>query len=453
MLIRTFEFRLIIRVLILAATIVLFAFLIFKREFIFAAAAVALLGVYQIYSLISFTAKTNRDLSRFLLSIKYDDISQAFTSEGLGSSFSELKEAFNQVIGKLRETRSDMEVHARYLNTIIQHVGIGLLAYKPDGTVALINNAAKKLFKVAGLNDINSMKQANPELVDSLLSLKHGDKKLLKFHREGETGYLSISAHTFLLREEKYILISIQNIQAELEEKEMEAWQNLIRVLTHEIMNSITPISSMTAALLDMLDTGDTKNNQAVDGIGREGLEEMTEALKTIHQRSQGLMNFVNSYRNMALIPKPKFTLLSISDFFKRMEKLMSHKLTDNGIAFRWSVEPETLELTADPDLMEQVLINLLFNAIHAVSGRANPRIALSAFLSPESKIIISVEDNGVGIVEEALEKIFIPFFTTKKQGSGIGLSLSRQILHLHNATINAKSIPDQGTIFTVRFG
>ena len=155
----------------------------------------------------------------------------------------------------------------------------------------------------------------------------------------------------------------------------------------------------------------------------------------------------------MTLIPKPKFKLLSVSDFFRRVEKLMNHKLTGDGISFRWSVEPSTLELTADPDLMEQVLINLLLNAIHAVNGRKNPTIVLMASLNPEGKIAISVEDNGIGIVEEALEKIFIPFFTTKKQGSGIGLSLSRQILRLHNATISAKSVPDQGTTFTVRFG
>jgi two-component system, NtrC family, nitrogen regulation sensor histidine kinase NtrY len=449
---KTLRFRLIARTLLLAATLMLLAFLITRKDFLFGEIAIALLAAYQVYSLIYFTEKTNRDISRFLLSIRYDDTSRAFTSEGLGSSFSELNEAFSRVVRKLQAARADTEVHSRYLNTIIQHLGIGLLVYKPDGTVILINNAAKKLLKVAGLSDIHNLKPASPEFVSTLLNLKHGDKKLEKFHSEGETGYLSIFARTFLMREEKYILVSIQNIQAELEEKEMEAWQNLIKVLTHEIMNSITPISSMTATLLDMLGTGKNTCNSAGDPLCREDIEEMSEALKTIHQRSQGLMNFVNSYRNMTLIPKPEFKLLSVSEFFRRVEKLMSHKMTDHGIAFRWAVEPETLELTADPDLMEQVMINLLLNAIRAVAGCRNPGIRLSAVLSPESKVIITVEDNGVGIVEEALENIFIPFFTTNKQGSGIGLSLSRQILRLHNATISAKSVTDQGATFTLRF-
>jgi two-component system nitrogen regulation sensor histidine kinase NtrY len=449
---KTLRFRLVVRVLLLTATLMLLAFFIYKKDFFFVATAAALLAAYQVYSLIYFTEKTNRDISRFLLSIRYDDTSQAFTSDGLGSSFSELNEAFGRVVRKLQEARSDMEVHARYLNTIIQHLGIGLLVYKPDGAVILINNAAKKLLKVAGLSDIRNLKPASPELVNTLLNLKHGDKKLEKFHSEGETGYLSIFARTFLMREEKCILVSIQNIQAELEEKEMEAWQNLIKVLTHEIMNSITPISSMTATLLDMLGIAEKNGTSTGDPLCREDIEEMSEALKTIHQRSQGLMNFVNSYRNMTLIPKPKFRLLSVSDFFRRVENLMSHKMTDHGIAFRWSVEPETLELTADPDLMEQVMINLLLNAIRAVAGRQKPGIRLAAALSPEGKVIITVEDNGVGIVEEALENIFIPFFTTNKQGSGIGLSLSRQILRLHNATISAKSVTDQGATFTLRF-
>jgi two-component system nitrogen regulation sensor histidine kinase NtrY len=232
----------------------------------------------------------------------------------------------------------------------------------------------------------------------------------------------------------------------------MEAWQNLVRFLTHEIMNSITPITSMTATLLDMIGSSGKHIHEDGGHLGTDDIEEMAEALKTIHQRSQGLMNFVNSYRNMTLIPEPQFRILPLADFFMRVEKLMTPRLTDGGVDFQWSVEPKTLELTADSNLMEQVMINLVLNAIHALNGRKDPRIRLSASLSPGNIIVITVEDNGVGIAEEALGKIFIPFFTTNKQGSGIGLSLSRQILRMHNATITARSLPDEGTVFTLRF-
>jgi signal transduction histidine kinase len=183
-----------------------------------------------------------------------------------------------------------------------------------------------------------------------------------------------------------------------------------------------------------------------------EELDDMADALTAIHRRSQGLMNFVSTYRNMTLIPKPKFRLLMVKELFGRVEKLMSHKMTDGNIAFEWTVSPETLELTADPDLMEQVMINLLLNAVSAVDGIKNPRITLSAMMSQEGGVVITVEDNGVGIEAEALEKMFIPFFTTKKQGSGIGLSLSRQILRLHHATIRAKSKPNEGAVFNIKF-
>jgi len=423
-------------------------------DFMFVPLAVAFLGVYQVFALIRFTEKTNRDLSRFLLSIKYDDTSQAFTSQGLGSSFCELKDAFNEVMKKLQQTRSEKEIHARYLKTIIQHVGIGFLAYKTNGTVDFINNAAGKLLKVACLKDIHGMKAELPELVDTLLNLKHGDKKLVKLGNGESVGYLAISAHTFVLRDQEYILVSIQNIQEELEEKEMEAWQNLIRVLTHEIMNSITPITSMTSTLVDMLEKNENEERaEEKDVIDPEDLADMLDALRAVHRRSEGLMKFVGTYRNMTLIPTPKFDILPLRDLLKRVEKLMSNKLADAGISFKWSVSPETLELTADHDLMEQVMINILLNAVDAVTGRENPRITITAFLAEEGAIVITVEDNGVGIVEEALEKIFIPFFTTKKQGSGIGLSLSRQILRLHRATIRVRSTPNEKTTFTLRFG
>ncbi|MBN1907665.1 MAG: ATP-binding protein [Deltaproteobacteria bacterium] len=443
--VKSFKFKIIIRTLLLTATILLLAYLIFKMDFIFVTITVGLLAVAQVFSIIHFAEKTNRDLSRFLLSIKYDDTSQAFTSDGLGTSFSELKQAFSVVMHKLQETRSLEEVNARYLQTILHHIGTGIIVYRQDGTINLINNAAKKILKISLLKNINDLQHKYPKLADALLHLKQNEKRLLNLRMDNETGYLSIYSHPFVIKEDKNTLISIQNIKEELEEKELEAWQNLIRVLTHEIMNSITPISSMTSTMLGMIDKED-------ETINPDDIKDLIDALKTINSRSHGLMEFVSNYRNMTLIPTPKFKLLSIQSFFKRIEMLMNNTLTEHNISFRWRVEPESLEFTVDPDLMEQVMINLILNAIHAVEGKINPEINLTAMLGIEGGSIITVQDNGVGIVEEALEKIFIPFFTTKKQGSGIGLSLSRQILRLHHATISVDSKPDVGTTFTLKF-
>lgn len=453
MLIRSFKFKIILRALLLTATIILLAYLIFKMDFIFVTITVAILVACQVFSLIHFAEKTNRDLSRFLLSIKYDDTSQAFTSEGLGTSFSELKKAFAEVMRKLQETRSQSEVHSRYLKTILQHIGTGIIVYDSDGNVNLINNATKKILKIKLLKNINDLQSKYPKLADTLLNLKHNEKKLVNLQMEDEAGYLSIYSHPFVLKEKKNILVSLQNIQEELEAKELEAWQNLIRVLTHEIMNSITPISSMSSSLLDILESKSEAGEKLHKEISPDEMDDITGALQTIHQRSQGLMNFVGNYRNMTLIPDPKFKIISLAEFFQSLERLMGDKLYNNGITLDWSVEPESLELTADPDLLEQVMINLLLNAIYAVMGKKNPRITLKALLGSEGAIIITVEDNGVGIVQEAIEKIFIPFFTTKEKGSGIGLSLSRRIVRLHKGTIKVKSKVDEGSTFTLRFG
>lgn len=448
--VKTFKFKITIRVLLLTATTILLAFLLFKMNFVVVSIAVGLLLFFQVISLIHFTEKTNKDLSRFFLSIKYDDTSQAFTSRGLGSSFNELKDSFNNIVKKLQETRSEREARTRYLNTIIQHVGVGLIAIKIDGSVDLINNSAKKILRITSLRNINDIQERYPNLIDSLVNLKHKEKKLVKIQRDNETGYLSLFGHKFILREEELTLVSIQNIQEELEEKEMEAWQNLIRVLTHEIMNSITPISSMTSTILDMLRTEECdEDNYQVEP---EDIKDMVDALRTIHNRSQGLMNFVSNYRNLTLIQKPRMQIIPLSGFFQNLERFMKDKLSDNDITLKWSVTPESLELSGDPDLMEQVMINLLLNAVHAVSGRDDSLIEIAACLGSEGAIVLTVKDNGVGIVEEALDKIFIPFFTTKENGSGIGLSLSRQIIRLHKGTLRVSSVVDEGSTFTLRF-
>jgi signal transduction histidine kinase len=282
--------------------------------------------------------------------------------------------------------------------------------------------------------------------------LRAGEKALVKI--QDYDMELALHAAEFRLKNQKYILVSMQNIQSELQEKETEAWQTLIRVLTHEIMNSMTPITSMAATVLDLLNslkTTSEKDNSA----NAEIITDIDDALKTIHKRSQGLTDFVTAYRNLTLIPKPKFKVFSIEELFVRLEKLLENRLTEKNIHFQWVVEPRTLELTADPGLIEQVLINLVINASEAMDGRQDPtglQIKLTANLGDTGKILIRVADNGPGIEKEALSKVFIPFYSTKKKGSGIGLSLSRQIMKLHKGSIAVHSEPNVKTVFTLKF-
>lgn len=447
------QFRIIctLRVLFLAATIYLFIYLISHTSLYALTALIGMFGLYEIYSLIRYIERTNRDLTRFLQAIKYEDYSQRFSTSGLDSSFRELKSAFSDVLNKLRETRAEKEEHYRYLQTVVQHVGIGLISFREDGEVELINKAARQILNVPRLKNIKSLEGFSRKLVETLLSLKSGERALVKIEDGDETLQLNIHATEFITRQQKYTLVSIHNIRSELEEKEMEAWHTLIRVLTHEIMNSVTPIASLAQTVHGMLpdhSDGDAKPDQ----MRSSNLSDIHSAVQTIQRRSEGLLHFVESYRKLTRLPRPNFQVFQVSSLFERVVKLMETQLSEKSISFTVSVEPETLELTADPEMIEQVLINLLLNSIQALEGQNDARITLRSLMDERGRAIIQVTDNGPGILEEVREKIFIPFFTTKQEGTGIGLSLSRQVMRAHRGTISVRSRPNEETVFSLRF-
>jgi signal transduction histidine kinase len=287
--------------------------------------------------------------------------------------------------------------------------------------------------------------------VEKIISLKSGTRTLFKFTDKDDFLQLAIYAADFTMHQQKYRLISLQNIQSELEEKEMEAWQNLIRVLTHEIMNSVTPISSLASTARDLLTRFTTKASPD-PAVNSEIMTDVESAVQTIEKRSQGLLTFVENYRKLTKIPRPDFQIFLINELFQRIINLMQPQFNLKNLTIQKQISPETLELTADPLLVEQVLINLIKNSLEAMTSIPQPMIHLLAKLDERGRILIEVTDNGVGIEQNVLENIFIPFFTTKEQGSGIGLSLSRQIMRLHGGTISVRSIPNRETVFTLRF-
>ena len=360
---KNFRLHCIFRVAVLGATIYLFFYLLLQTPLYATVVIVASVILYQIYSLIHYVEKTNRDLTRFLEAIKHTDFSQTFSSTGLGSSFEPLKKAFNEVIEQFRRARSEKEEHFRYLQTVVQHVGIGLIAFSRDGEVGLINTAAKRLLHVAYLKNIKTLETLSKPFVATLLQMESGGKALIKIDDKTEFLHLAIYATEFKLREQQFTLVSIQNIQSELEEKEMEAWQNLIRVLTHEIMNSVTPIASLASTVNDLLVAQKSGSEVNADAVG-----DMRGAVQTIQKRSEGLLHFVDAYRSLTRIPRPNFKIFRVTELFSSVEQLLRASFKEKTVFLNVKVEPESLELTADPEMIEQVLINLLLNAIQALS-------------------------------------------------------------------------------------
>ncbi|MBX2966005.1 MAG: GHKL domain-containing protein [Cyclobacteriaceae bacterium] len=443
-----FRFRVLLRIILMGLTLALFIYMLGNENMILAAILTGIIIMLQLAELFRFVSQINRKLTRFLESVKYSDFISGFTADHkLGKSFKDLNLAFNEVLEAFRKARSEKEEHWQYLNTIVQQVRTGILSYDAEGNIQLINANARKFMNVPAIKKIHNLKESNPKLYQAIIETESGKSTLYKGSNEL---YLTVQATEIRIRGNDVRLITLQNIQPELQKQELEAWQNLTRVLRHEIMNSITPISSLTSTLKDVL----AYDMQKKDGhyeLKTEGAEDLREGLNTIENRSKGLIKFIDAYREYTSLPKPIMKSIRLKDFLEKVATLMKPDIKKHNINFSWSCTSEYLTLQGDEEMIEQVLINLLKNAVEALTETPNPTLELRG-LYDESAVKIEVTDNGAGIIKEAIEKIFVPFYSTKRTGSGIGLSLSRQIMQMHNGSISVESEPDVRTVFTLRF-
>jgi len=415
---------------------------------LFAAILTGVIIVLQHVEIFRFVSQTNRKLTRFLESVKYSDFISGFTSDNkLGKSFKDLNLAFNEVLEAFRKARTEKEEHGQYLNTVVQQVRTGILSFDSEGNVQLMNANAKRFVGVNTLKNIRELIALNPKLYHAINSVESGKSELYKGSNEL---HLTIQATELRIRGMDVKLVTLQNIQPELQQQELEAWQNLTRVLRHEIMNSITPISSLTSTLREILDQEMEKKEHHYE-LKEEGADDLREGLSTIENRSKGLIKFIDAYREYTSLPKPVIQTVRLQELMERVAHLLRIELRKTKVNFRYECKSEYLTLQIDHEMIEQVLINLLKNAIEALSETENATLELIGRYD-ENCIKIEVIDNGPGIIKEALEHIFVPFYTTKRTGSGIGLSLSRQIMQMHNGSITVESEPGVRTIFLLRF-
>jgi nitrogen fixation/metabolism regulation signal transduction histidine kinase len=397
--------------------------------------------IYRGFNLFHYANSTNRKLIRIFDSIQYDDFTIKFASDNTyGKSFQELNQQFNKVLEAFRKIRAENEASLQLVNTIIQNVQTGLLLYDQYGRIELSNAAACKLLGFYRLKNISELKTNHAELAEKLADTT--DKHFLYQSNSG----LQISVNIVAIRLNGQIknLVSLQNIQPELQEKEVEAWQNLTRVLRHEIMNSLTPILSLIGTMKHIVDKELPSN--ANDNGAQEDLQ---EALQTLESRGIGMINFVDGYRSFTSIPPPSFSDVAIDDLVQRLMNLLQTEMAASGINFSFENAANNNHIQADADQLSMVLINLVKNAKEALNHTNNGVIKIKTY-TQNQLVFIEVIDNGPGIEPEALEDIFIPFFTTKENGSGIGLSLSRQIIQQHGGSIKVFSEPGKGCRFVV---
>jgi len=447
----TLRFHIITRVSAIALSLFLLFYLSSNDAFSLTVILVAILVVVQVVTLITYLDKTNKEIITFFKVLQNSNSTLPEPKGNEGPYDQYLRKQLGMVARKIKQSGSTQDARHQYLTTIVQHVGIGLITFNNKGDIQIMNIAAKKLLKTEAIKNISELNKINEQLVTSFNKLKTGGRELLILEIDGEERQLSIYAIELFLDNEHFKLVSLQNIRTELEEKEMEAWQKLVRVLTHEIMNSVTPISSLATTVEH--DIADYLGNDYEEyTIEKEDMEDIHIAVQTIQRRSDGLIRFVNDFRSLTHTPEPKLKLVNISNFFHQLQVLLKGELDKNHIHFISKITPHTLSIKIDPELIQQVLINLTKNAIEALKEQEKKTIWLSAFQDDKNNTSFVIKDNGQGIEEEAQNKIFIPFFTTKRKGSGIGLSLSKQIMRQHHGSISVRSKPDEGSEFTLRF-
>ena len=408
---------------------------------------------FQTYSMIKYlnNYKSDADIEEAITHIRSNKPNQKLLTNSANDKINQLYYAINNLIDSAPKPTTEKEEEFQYLKNIVQHIGIGIITFDKSGKIQILNSAAKKLLKLDHIDNLSELSNLSKPLVDSITRLRTGGRDLVRVDVSGDIVQLAIFTIELTLRSEVYKLVSLQNIQNELEEKEMEAWQNLVRVLTHEIMNSVTPISSLANTVDDELKE-QLNNDQEVNQITNEEIEDLHLAVQTIRKRSEGLIKFVQDFRNLTQVGNPNLTTESVQELIDDQLVLLKKDIESNHISITKSIVPEDLKIRIDRHMIEQVLINLIKNATQAFDEQTDRKIEIKAFLDEKERPIITIKDNGNGIDDEALEKIFIPFFTTKKNGSGIGLSLSRQIMRKHQGTLSVKSKMDEGTEFFLRF-
>jgi len=368
----------------------------------------------------------------------------------MGRSYNKLHESLSVIAELLKKSEIENIFKSQYLYAAIQNVGAGLIWFDEEGNVLLINKSTRELLNLKSLHNIIELEKVMNGFTQIIKDIRPSENKLLKVRIEQDYKQISIKA-TELIQQGKHIkLISLQNIKNELDEAESDSWQKLIRVLAHEIMNSISPIATSTTAVSKYFknDLGEVIDPEKINKLI---IDNTVKGLDIIEERSLGLKDFVNRYRQLSNLPTPKISEINVKSFIEKICLLFNTEFLEKGIMFSYDSAPSDLILQADEKLISNVLINLLKNAIEAIQGIEDPIISLKCFKNNLSELIIKVSDNGSGISPDILDKIFIPFFTTKEEGSGIGLSLSRQIMKKHNGNINVRS-SEQGTEFLMIF-
>ena len=445
-----FRANVMLRVAILAALCFVLLWGVINTKWLATPLVCGALLLLATIELIRYVERGSRDFTSFLSFVAHQDFSTAAAVPYTGRPFGQLQDAYRVLIGELRRLHLQKAANHQYLEAVVEHVGVALCCFDEQGVVKMMNGAARRLFDLPHLNSMRTFARIDERLPGVLQELGDGDRALLAVRLGDDALRLVLYATTFALLEQRYKLVSFQNIRDELDQQEIESWRKLIRVMTHEIMNSVTPIISLSGVIREtMIDESGTPGVRALTPHEQN---DMLRSITAIHTRSSALLDFVQAYRSFAQLPAPVFTDVEVPALFERVRTLLSREIAQAGVTLQIRCDEPGLRIRADARQAEQVLINLVRNAIEALGSRPAPLIELRGSRNDDGDAILHVVDNGLGIAPEHLDSIFVPFFTTKRNGTGVGLSVSRQIMQANQGAISVRSAPGEGCVFTLKF-
>ncbi|MEO6424914.1 MAG: HAMP domain-containing sensor histidine kinase [Bacteroidia bacterium] len=444
---KRFGFNIFIRALLVFTTLFLASLSLVKEWYMLEIVIVPII-IFQFFDYYNYHKKAQSEIEQFVESVHYRDFSRYFDVKRAPSELQPFRTSFNEINSTFKVISKEKETQYLHLKTILQIVDTGILSYETEsGEILWMNEAFKNLLQIPYLKTIHSLEKRNKIVYDEVMNLAPGNNIVSSITNDNNVFKILLSATTFQNEDKKYKLIAFQNINEALDETESQAWQKLLSVMTHEIMNSVAPISSLAETLKERI-----QETVANPDNSKEALNDIEMGISTIKKRSEGLLKFTETYRSLSKITKANMTKVLLIDLFEHVQQLMQPTLEKKKINLEMILRDPFFTLEADSSLIEQVLINLLLNAIDAVKDNPQPKITISADASLNGKTTIKIIDNGSGIKQEILDKIFIPFFSTKKTGSGIGLSLCKQVMMLHKGNIQVQSREHEGTVFSLIF-
>jgi two-component system nitrogen regulation sensor histidine kinase NtrY len=442
--------NIIIRVILVVLLSVLLGYFVVRGQSLRFSLICSVFIIILTISLIHYLNSTNKKIKFFFDSVRNDDSNLSFPLDTASPNLRELYLSMNKVNQQIQRLKIENRQQEQYFQILIEHLGTGILTYNKNGFILHANSSAKRLLSADVLTHLQQIERIDQKLFHTISTIKPFERRLVALNTEHGEIQLSLKATSFRTDSEELVILSIQDIKNELDEKELESWMKLIRVLMHEIMNSITPITSLSESLSNIY----CRDGQPVlpEQVNDKTIATTLQGLKVIKEQGHGLMLFVESYRKLTRVPEPEKKLFKVADLVKRITTLYNSLDNSDKAVMSFLNKNPDLQILADQNLISQVLINLLKNALEANENNPDPKIIISASVNSENRPEICIVDNGPGISEENIDKIFVPFFTTRKNGSGIGLSISRQIMRVHGGNLKVMSVPNKETIFCLSF-